>query len=188
MSSARLDRSAWCGNLGPVSVPAYMLSILHRQRLALGEVFVSRYASDWLVWEPGPWRPARTELQSNLESTLLPRSSAAQPARPSGEDAICFQLFSSGSAATLTVGRATSNDVVINDLTASREQFTLRRVGDAWRLEAGGSGLEIDGAPPAEGAALRSGVSITCGDVRLTFLSAEGLARRAEAFTRREPR
>lgn len=170
-----------------MGVPAYMLSILHRQHLLLkDESFLARYPLDWLVWEPGPWRPARSQLESNLESTQLPGSE--MPARPTGEDAICFQLKLAKGADLLKVGRATTNDVVINDLTASREQFALRW-HDGWFLSAARGVVTVDGQP-VDGVAgpLKSGVPIALGDVRATLLSAQDMALRAAGFSSKAPR
>jgi len=163
-----------------MGVPAYMLSILHRQQLLLKDGFVTRYPLDWLIWEPGPWRPARSELESNLESTQLPGSE--RPARPTGEDAICFQLKLPTDGDLLSVGRATTNDVVINDLTASREQFSLQWRAGAWYLAAANGVVTVDGQPVDAQVALRSGAAIVLGDVRATLLGASDMAVRAAAF------
>jgi len=171
-----------------MGVPAYMLSILQRQRLLLkDDGFVTRYPLDWLIWEPGPWRPARSLLDSNLEATQLPAS--AEPPRPTGEDAICFQLKLPKGGDLLKVGRATSNDVVINDLTASREQFSLRWDHGAWLLLAGGGVVTVDGQPVNEFAApLKSGALIVLGDVRATLLSAADMVTRAATYTGKSAR
>ncbi|MDP3503381.1 MAG: FHA domain-containing protein [Myxococcales bacterium] len=170
-----------------MGVPAYMLSILHRQQLLLKEGFVTRYPLDWLIWEPGPWRPARSVLESNLESTQLPGSE--QPARPTGEDAICFQLKLPTDGDLLRVGRSTTNDIVINDLTASREQFSLRWHEGAWMLEAAHGVVTVDGQPVEEQLGpLRSGAAIALGDVRATLLNANDMTARAAAFKARPAR
>ncbi|MDX2009417.1 MAG: FHA domain-containing protein [Myxococcaceae bacterium] len=164
-----------------MGVPAYMLSILHRQALLLNEGFSQRYGHDWLVWEPGPWKPARSVLESNLEKTILPNTKPLE--RPVGEDAICFELKLPKGATSLKVGRATTNDLVINDLTASREQFSLQWTREGWFVVAPRGLLTLDGAP-VEGSSgpLRSGALLTLGDVRLSFLVSGDLGRRAAAF------
>lgn len=164
-----------------MGVPAYMLSVLHRQALLLKEGFVERYPNDWLIWEPGPWQPARSTIESNLETTLRPSSRAAP--QPATGDALCFQLKLARGAQSLKVGRATTNDVVINDLTASREQFVLRFERGAWFLAGGAGALELDGAAVgALAGPLRSGAAISLGDVRMTLLSGHELAARAAGF------
>lgn len=158
-----------------------MLSILHRQQLLLKDGFLTRYPLDWLVWEPGPWRPARSVLESNLESTQLPGSD--QPARPTGEDAICFQLKLPKDGDLLSVGRSTTNDIVINDLTASREQFSLQWREGIWYLAASNGVVTVDGKPVEAQVALESGAAIVLGDVRATLVSAADMVARAAAFT-----
>lgn len=161
-----------------MGVPAYMLSILHRQHLLLKDGFVTRYPLDWLVWEPGPWRPARSVLESNLESTQQP---AKEQQRPIGTDAICFQLKLPESG-LIKVGRATTNDLVINDLTASRDQFALRREDGVWLLVGPHAPLYVDGERAKDVHPLKSGSAIVLGSVQLTMLSAAAMATRAAAY------
>ncbi len=161
-----------------MSAAAYMLSLLGRQHQLLGAEFFQRYSSDWLVWEPGPWRPARSILTSNSESTLLP--SNPETRRPVGEDALCFELKRVASAA-LTVGRGSENHIVINDLTVSREQFVLRFSDKSWLVQGRETPLMVDGKPVAkEGTVLQDGFVIATGDVRMSFYTPEGFPRRLE--------
>ena len=161
-----------------MSAPAFMLSLLSRQRQLLGARFFERYSSDWLVWEPGPWRPARSMLTSNTEVTHNP--TAQGPARPEGEDAMCFEL-KQVTGVSLSAGRATENDIVVNDLTLSREQFVLQFDGRRWSVHAKGTPVSVDGlAVEAAGAPVKNGSVITAGDVRLTFYGPEGLPERLE--------
>jgi hypothetical protein len=159
-----------------------MLSILHRQALLLKEGFTQRYPHDWLVWEPGPWKPARSVLESNLEATVLPNPKPHEG--PMGEDAICFELKLPRGATALKVGRATTNDIVINDLTASREQFSLHLTPEGWFVVAPRGLLSVDGTPVDERMGpLRNGASLSLGAVRLSLVAPAALGRRAAAFT-----
>jgi len=161
-----------------MSAPAYRLSLLSRQRQVLGARFFERYPSDWLVWEPGPWRPARSMFTSNTEATHQP--SAPGPARPEGEDAMCFEL-KQVTGVSLSAGRATENDIVVNDLTISREQFVLQFDGHRWLVHGKGTPVSVDGvAVEAAGAPVKNGSLITAGDVRLTFYGPDGLPVRLE--------
>lgn len=167
--------------VGAMSAPAYMLSLLGRQRQLLGARFFEAYLSDWLVWEPGPLHRARSILTSDTEVTHLP--SAAEPLRPVGEDALCFELKQLAGA-SLIVGRGSENDIVVDDLTVSREQFTLHYAEAKWVVHAKGSALSVDGQPVgAEGAALNNGSVITAGDVRMTFYGKDGFPQRLELET-----
>lgn len=156
-----------------------MLSILHRQQLLLKEGFVLRYPLDWLVWEPGPWRPAHSVLESNLESTQQPLRQEGE--RPIGPDAICFQLKLPASG-LIKVGRATTNDLVINDLTASREQFALRHDAGQWLLVAPHAPLHVDGERAKDVHPLKSGSSIVLGSVELSLVLAADMPGRAAGY------
>ena len=159
-----------------MSAPAYMLSLLGRQRQLLGARFSTRYPSNWLVWEPGAWRPARSPSTSNVESTQLPTPVPA--ARPVSEDALCFEL--KRLEASLTVGRSTENQIVVNDLTVSREQLFLEFAQQHWRLRSIGP-VTVDGQPVGlNGALLKNEAVVGIGDVRMTFYEPEGFLRRLE--------
>lgn len=163
------------------TAPAFMLSLLGRQHQLLGARFFALHASDWLVWEPGPWRPARSILTSNTEATQLPN--AAPPARPVGEDALCFELKQLENA-VMTVGRGSENHIVINDLTVSREQFALEFAQKVWRVRGRGTPLTVDGSPVnQDGTVLKNASVILVGDVRITFYTPEGFPRRLESET-----
>ena len=157
-----------------MAVSTYMLSLLGRQHLLLGGQFFDRYRSSWLVWEPGPRRPSRA-INSNTETTLQPASSGPQPV---GSDAMCFELKQAPSA-TFTVGRGSDNELVLNDLTVSRDQFVLEFDNRAWRVRSRGTPLLVnDVAVPLEGTELTNGAVIAVGDVRMTFYSPEGFSSR----------
>ena len=161
-----------------MSAAAYLLSLLGRQRRLLGDKFFERHTADWLVWEPGPWRPARSILTSNIEATQHP--SEAEPPRPEGEDALCFEL-KQVPGVSLTVGRGTECHIVVNDLTVSREQFLLEFTEQTWRVRPNGAPLSVDGTPVGpEGSALRNASVIAAGDVRLTFYTPDGFPARLE--------
>lgn len=159
------------------AVSAFMLSLLGRQHQLLGRSFFERYPSDWLVWEPGPSRPSRI-LTSNSDNTLNPSGPAVHT--PLDEDPLCFEL-KRAPGASLSVGRATENDLVLNDLTISREQFVLQLIDKAWQVRGRGSPVSVDGAAVgAAGLPLRNGAVIRAGNARLTFYSPEGFPQRLD--------
>lgn len=160
-----------------MAASAFMLSLLNRQRQLLGAKFAERYPSDWLVWEPGPWRPARSESTSYAEATQLPTHLPFT--RPLGDDALCFEL--KRVPCELTVGRGSENNIVINDLTVSRLQIYLEFANQQWRVRTT-SQVTVDGKPVgAEGALLKNGASIVIGDVRVTFYEPQGFLLRLQA-------
>jgi pSer/pThr/pTyr-binding forkhead associated (FHA) protein len=162
-----------------MAVAAYMLSLLARQRALLGDRFLERYPSNWLVWEPGVWRPARSASTSNTEQTQLP--TAMPNTRPSGDDALCFEL--KRVASDLTVGRGTENAIVVNDLTVSRTHLHLEFAADKWTLKTT-SQVTVDGKPIGlSGALLMNGAVIGIGDVRMTFYEPKGFNLRLQPQT-----
>ncbi len=166
-----------------VSIAPYALSILRRQSLLMGDDFLRRYPHDWLVWEAGPWRPASSRAGRDILTTLQPGKEG--PARPEGEDCLCFPL--QPFRGRISVGRATTNQIVLNDLTASREHLQFEHDGTAWRVSALRRGTLIDtvelGDSPVE---LHPGAHIHAGAVTLTFhTSAHFLERVREATSPR---
>src|SRR5262245_15104769 len=73
-------------------------------------------------------------------------------------------------ATSLTVGKSTDNDVVVDHPTVSRNHLVVRRQGDRFLVEDLGStnGTFVDGAQVRE-AYLRPGALLEMGDVQLRF-------------------
>lgn len=162
-----------------MAVAAYMLSLLSRQKLLLGDRFFERYPSNWLVWEPGHWKPARSESTSNTEATQLPTSMPFS--RPLGDDALCFELKRVNS--DLAVGRGTENQIVLNDLTVSRTQLHLEFAAGQWRVRSA-IGVSVDGVQVGvAGAVFKNGSTLIIGNVRMTFYEPEGFGKRLQPVT-----
>lgn len=160
-----------------MAVPSFWLSILKRQALMLGDGFSNRYANDWLVWEAGLWMPATSREKSDVLETVLPGTGSAM--RPTASDAVCYALWPDASRRELLVGRATSSDLILNDLTVSRVAFRLVSA-DGWTLVPEAENVTVSGAP-AGPVALTSGQQVRVGDVRLTFLTGRALLERLQA-------
>lgn len=164
---------------------AFLLSLLARQFLLLKEEgFVRRYAHPWLVWEPGEWNAPSPGENSSVASTRTPPMGTALT--PKVGDALCFSL--EPTKASLSVGRSSGSDIVINDMTVSREHLVLGFDGTAWTAEAkhgtttnGGGALLVPGAKLvlAQGASLKVGGSV------LTFWDAPSFLGRVKALAQR---
>lgn len=155
-----------------------MLSLLVRQQLFLKEQFASRYPSSWLVWEPGEWKPARTPSEGNTSTTH--HSTPSSSRRPAGGDALCFELKGNKE---LALGRDSASDIVINDMTISREALRLRPADGGWkvRLAEGASADTRFGDSPAQPGMemkLQPGTVIASGGVRFTFYDSLGFVER----------
>jgi hypothetical protein len=145
------------------------LSLLYRQRLLLGAGFAERYPHAWLIWESGPARPTEGD-PADVIVTRTPRQ--AGPARTPSHEPIAFAL-AEGKA--LRLGRATTNDLVIDDVTVSRELRVIRSDGGRWYF---------DRLSPAVTLELTSGMALSHGEVWFTFLSAADLAARLDGAER----
>ena len=162
---------------------ALLHSLLVRQSLALKERFRARYPHPWLVWEPGAWNVSDGGEQ-NIAATQLPNEEL-RDCLPVGDDALCFELLPAMGAGSLSVGRASHNQLVVNDATVSREHLVLRADRDgAWAVErvADAGPASVDGVALQPGAAraLTSGATVRLGEVRMTFHSAADFAQRIE--------
>lgn len=162
-------------------VAAYMMSVLQRQHAELGADFRRRYPDAWLVWEPGPWRPAITEEARDLHDTDPPGQTAAAPSVE--DDPICYQLPPAEPGRQLSVGRASGNDVILNDASASRQQLVAEAWQGGWRV-AVTRGLVVLGGVPLElgtWAPLGNGDCLRIGELRLSYLESQGLVERLAA-------
>ncbi|ADO74849.1 FHA domain-containing protein [Stigmatella aurantiaca] len=158
-----------------------LLSLLVRQHMALKARFQARYPHPWLIWEAGAWNVPETGVQ-NVAATQLP----AQDLRdclPAG-DALCFELPPpSPPQSVLRLGRASNNELVINDATVSREHITLSLDAEGqWRVEAlSKAGLvKLDGVllQPGRPTPLKPETHLELGDARLTFHGPEDFSAR----------
>jgi hypothetical protein len=114
-------------------VRAFLLSLLSRQYALEKEKVRERYPLAWLVWEPGNWVPASGTGDTRLAETMVPRGG---PARPVGGDALCFELrCDKGKETRLRVGRAPENEIVVNDMTVSREHVALVHTFAVWKAD-----------------------------------------------------
>lgn len=173
----------------PPRAPAFLLSLLVRQWLLTKERFGQRYPHGWLVWEPGEWvGPARGEDISVAE-TRLP--SNRTPDRPPQGDALCFELRGA-EGALLRLGRADTNDIILNDMTVSREHLRLSVEQGRWVLtpgsEAKATTVSGNPLPPGTSRPLESGDVIKVGGLTLSFYDSkrfiERVQRQAESLAR----
>jgi pSer/pThr/pTyr-binding forkhead associated (FHA) protein len=158
-------------------VPAYLLSLLAKQRAALQDRFGEKFPHHWLVWEPGSWTAPKSGNETiqvspkNIDK--LGQGDALSFGLPSGE----------GKADTLKVGRHNTNDIVLNDATVSRQHAVIRLQQPEWTVEplpgakAGTqlSGIELKAGQPVP---LRSGNKLKLGEVTLTFYDLPGFLER----------
>jgi len=158
-----------------------LLSLLVRQHMALKEKFRARYPHPWLVWEAGAWNVPETLEGGNVVATQLPLTDL-RDCLPAG-DAMCFELVALAERGPTRLGRASTNAMVVNDATVSREHLTFSTTPDGrWQVERvqGSRPVTVDGQvlEPEQPRVLEPGMQLQVGDVRLTFHDADGFAER----------
>lgn len=166
-------------------VPAYLLSLLSRQLLMLqADGFLKRHPHAWLVWEPGNWDSPRSPGESDAGATRVP--DPLRPSAPEAGDALCFELLIKGQQeGALKVGRSSECQIVLNDMTISREQFQLRLAQGSWSL-VGTSGAKtlVSGAPAGEQPVkLDKEARLKAGGLRLTFYQPPAFLDRLKELT-----
>jgi hypothetical protein len=131
--------------------------------------------SRWLVREPSPWQPPELDVRATMP--ILPSVSLS-----AGNESLAIELMPSASRALITLGRAESNDVVLNDGTLSKRHLHFTPADAAWTVTDAGSyngtfldGVKLDSHQPYP---LRDGSLLKAGQVELTFHDAAGLILR----------
>lgn len=145
---------------------SYLLSWLAKKYEAADrEAFVRAEPHDWLVWEAGPWRPPARGRETIQARPGMPGLNAGE--------SLAISVEPAAGARSITVGRSTENDVVIDDATLSRIHMRLERgEGGRWAaIDLGSSnGTTVDGVlARGQAVPLKNGSVIEAGAVRLSF-------------------
>ena len=129
-------------------------------------------SSRWLVREPSPWQPP--EANARMTMPIIPASALL-----AGSEALVVELQPSPSNAPITLGRAETNDVVINDGTLSKLHLHFNPNSVGWEVEDVGSynGTVLDGVKLVANLTrpLRDGVLLRAGTVEMSFHDTPGL-------------
>lgn len=151
---------------------SYLISWLKKKHAGSDlQTFVKQNPGEWLVWEAGPWRPpaARRETMASGPGTRL---------LPAGES-LAIALEPRSGNAEVRLGRASENDLVVDDGTLSRSHLAFAKdASGAWTVRDVGSsnGTRLEGAPLGQAPVrLETGARIEAGAVRLTFYDGGGL-------------
>ena len=138
-------------------------------------------AFDWLVWEPGSWRPARP----NIETVMgLPRVAPGTiPEEPSEGESLVIALEPRRDRKDVTLGRA-GCDIVIDDRTLSSHHLSFSFDDHHWWVHDVGSrnGSLIDGRKLGnEPVRLLAGARIQAAQVTLSYYTQETMYARLKA-------
>jgi len=161
--------------------------MLARQVLALGAGFSTRYPHAWLVWEPGE-RVAPLPRAGVPVTTVVPLMSPRRG--PTEGDPLCFPLIGSASGPALRVGRDPESDLVVDDLTVSREHFNLWLEGADWFITVpsvsnAATLVRSMSLQPGEKMRLLDGCAIVAGGVHFTYLQRARMVDRVVANAER---
>jgi hypothetical protein len=140
------------------------------------EAFKKAHPHDWLLWEPGNWKPPGS-------TTLVGPGLSTTPTPASTGEALALALEKKKDGGQLTLGRGPECDAVINDGTLSTLHLVFMQSDKgAWTVRDAGSrnGSKVDGLPLAAGQPqeLKNGAKITAAGVTFTFYSPAGLLQR----------
>ena len=148
--------------------------------------FTQAHPHDWLLWEPGRWKPPASATLMLGDAPPLPTASLAShpqvaSTKASGE-ALALGLLPAVSG-NFTVGRGTECDAPINDGTLSQLHLVLMRGANGdWTVRDAGSkngswldGRKLDAGQPQP---LRDGTRIVAAQVAFTFYSPGGMLAR----------
>ena len=136
----------------------------------LGSGFNARYPHPWLVWEPGH-RVSASPARGIPITTVVPVKSPSQT--PADGDPLCFPLVT-GMSSAVRVGRSAESDIVVDDLTVSRDHFELWVDAEGWfvRVPPQSSATTLVrkmSLQPGETMRLVDGCAIVAGGVQFTF-------------------
>lgn len=164
---------------------SWLISALAQKVQAGGPDALKRLcAFDWLVWEPGQWRPAR----SNLETVMgLPNLSdpkvlaAAEEAKDS--ESLVIALEPKRDKKDISLGRA-GCDLIIDDRTLSSHHLSFTFDDHNWWVFDVGSrnGSLVDGRKLGkEPVRLAAGTRLQAAQVVLTYYTFETMHARLKA-------
>lgn len=157
---------------------SFLLSALARMHQA-GDLttFSAAHPHCWIVWEPGIWKPP---AKGAAETALAIRVPTPPP--PTGEALALALSVRPGKPGQVTVGRAPTCDIEINDATLSQLHLLFMETTGRWTVRDAGSknGTWLDGAQLRAGdpRSLADGTRIQAGQVCLTFYEPKGIFSR----------
>ncbi len=142
--------------------------------------FKKAHPHDWLLWEPGSWKPPGSTTLVAQGLTTTPA-----PGKPTGE-ALALALEPKKDGSQLTLGRGAECDAVINDGTLSTLHLVfMQDAAGGWTVRDAGSrnGSTLDGIKLEPGAPkpLKTGCKLTAAGVTFTFYAPAGMLQRLKA-------
>src|SRR5581483_2009672 len=156
-----------------------LLSSLTRQFVIHGAKFAELHPNDWLMWEAGTLSVPHGAV-GGANTVSSPPGATAD--RPKIGDPLCFVLARPQEGASVTVGRAEGNDIVISDETVSRHHCTLVWSVGGWAatpaVESAVVTLEGKALEYGQFGAVSSGARLELGHLLFSLHTSHGMALR----------
>ena len=148
------------------------------------EKFQEQYPNNWLLWEPGDWKPPETSTLQEADPMPTPVPTPVSESSVRGE-ILGIELVPQDRSGVITLGRGEKCDVSINDGTLSQLHLVFMPTADGmWTVRDAGSknGSKLDGRPldPGVPRTLRRGSQISAARVRFTFYDPPGMLARLQ--------
>ena len=147
-----------------------------------GKSFSELNPHDWLVWEAGALHVSRSNVGA---SVTVSQDLSATANAPRVGDPLCFVLADRSLGATVRIGRAEGNDVVLSDETVSRNHCTLVFGDDGWTATPSEEPamFKLDGVEVPYGRVVKvsSGQTLTLGRLALSLVTTQGMVLRLAA-------
>lgn len=147
-----------------------------------GARFAELHQHDWLLWEAGSLHVPRGNIAT---AVTVSQGLDATATQPRVGDPLCFLLDRNALGATLTIGRAEGNDIVLSDETVSRHHVTLVWGDEGWTASCPEENVsfQLDGHVVTYGrfVTISSGQTIGLGNLSLSLYTAKGMILRLAA-------
>ena len=136
---------------------------------------------DWLVWEPGQWRPARANIETVMGLPQMGPNSVVE--QPKEGESLVIALEPRRDKKDVTLGRA-GCDIIIDDRTLSSHHLSFNFDDHHWWVHDVGSrnGSLIDGRKLGnEPVRLNAGGRLQAAQVTLTYYTLDTMFARLKA-------
>lgn len=135
---------------------------------------------DWLVWEPGQWRPARANIETMMGLPQIGAGSAAAARETKEGESLVIALEPRRDKKDVSLGRS-GCDIVIDDRTLSQHHLSFNFDDHHWWVYDVGSrnGSLIDGRKLGkEPVSLSAGARLQAAQVVLTYYTRDTMFAR----------
>lgn len=163
---------------------SWLISALALKTQASGVEALKRLCPfDWLVWEPGQWRPARPNIETVMGLPQMTPGSIASADVPKEGESLVIALEPRRDKQDVTLGRA-GCDLIIDDRTLSSHHLSFSFDDHHWSVYDVGSrnGSLVDGRKLGKDPVrLTAGMRLQAAQVVLTYFTLDTMFARLKA-------